>query len=350
LDILLLAGPVSSPSFQTTWAARLSEHLKWGILTTGWIAEQFASDIQLAGLHVAAVGSRSRERARALAARLGVAKAYGSYAELLADPEVDVVYIAPPHPFHAPEARAALMAGKHVLVEKPFTVNAAEARSVVRLATVNKRMVMEAMWTRFLPHMARIRELIADGAIGRITSVHATHMQQLPREPTHRINALSLAGGALLDLGVYPVSFAFDLLGPPTALTAMARMSATGVDAEISLTMKHSGGALSVSTAALDQGGSNRAVVHGTQGRIEIDDVWYCPSSFSVYDAQNACIQRYQTPVQGRGMQYQALALEAAIRSGTPSALMSNEQSIQIMETLDLARQQIGLRYPSDSA
>ena len=192
--------------------------LRWGILGPGGIARAFTSDLRTAGLDVAAVGSRRQQTADAFAADFGIPHAHGSYEELVADPTVDIVYIATPHPMHAANALLALEAGKHVLVEKAFAINAMEAAAVRDAAAERGLLAMEAMWTRYLPHMVRIRELVASGALGEIRAVTADHTQLLPSDPAHRLNALELGGGALLDLGIYPVSFAWDILGEPLSL------------------------------------------------------------------------------------------------------------------------------------
>src|SRR6478609_15127 len=181
--------------------------LRWGILATGGIAHAFARDLRTAGMALTAVGSRRPEAAEAFAAEFAVDHSHGSYEALVADPDVDIVYISTPHPLHADNAVLALEAGKHVLVEKPFTLNAAEASRVRDVAAEKGLLAMEAMWTRYLPHMVRIRELLAEGALGDVRAVTADHTQSISTDPTHRLNALELGGGALLDLGIYPVSF-----------------------------------------------------------------------------------------------------------------------------------------------
>jgi predicted dehydrogenase len=323
--------------------------LRWGILATGWIADLFVKDLQLAGHTVTAVGSRTQAGADSFAGRFGIPHAHGSYQALVDDPEVDVVYVATPNPLHANDALMALNAGKHVLIEKPFTINAEEARRVVDLAASRNLVVMEAMWTRFLPHMVRIRQIIASGVLGTIYSVVADHTRDLPTDPSHRLNALELGGGALLDLGIYPISFAWNVLGKPTEVTAMARIKDTGVDAEIATVFRHAGGALSTTLSTLDNVGPNVATILGTQARIEIATVWYMPTSFRVIDRTETVIEDYNFPVEGRGMQYQAAEMEQLITTGTLSSqIMPAEQSVAIMEVLDTLRAQIGLRYPSE--
>lgn len=327
----------------------MTDDLRWGILATGLIAGLFTSDLLRMGHKVTAVGSRSDQTARRFAAEFGIAKAHGSYEALFADPEVDIVYVATPHPLHAANAIAALEAGKHVLVEKPFTINAAEAQKVVDLAERRGLVVLEAMWTRFLPHMLRIREIVSSGALGEIRAVIADHTQDLPDHPTHRLNALELGGGALLDLGIYPISFTWDILGAPQSIQATARFKATGADAEVATLFRHAGGAVSLTLSISDAAGPNVASVIGTQGRIDIASVWYEPTNFLVYDNQGNVVEAYKSSVQGRGMQYQAAEVERLINAKKlVSEILPLAETVAIMRTLDAIRAQIKLRYPGE--
>ncbi|TCL62895.1 Gfo/Idh/MocA family oxidoreductase, partial [Rhizobium sp. BK251] len=295
--------------------------LRWGILATGWIAELFVTDLRAAGLTVTAVGSRSSEKAAAFAKRFQIPNAHGSYEDLVADPDVDIIYVATPHPQHVDTALLALDAGKHVLVEKPFTLNAKEAREIVEKARTKKLVVLEAMWTRFLPHMKRIHEIIDAGTIGELRSVSAEHLQFLPADPKHRLNALELGGGALLDLGIYPISFVIDILGAPTSVSATARFKETGVDAEVATLMRHEGGTISTTVSALDLAGPNPAYVYGAQGRIEIASTWYTPTSFKVIDHAGTILEEFEVGVPSRGMQFQAFEMERLVREGKESNL-----------------------------
>lgn len=325
--------------------------VRWGILATGWIADLFVKDLLENGMVVTAVGSRSHDTAAAFAARHGIAKAHGSYEALAADPEVDVVYIATPHPYHVTAAEICIAAGKHILVEKPFTLTGPEARHLAELARARDVVVLEAMWTRFLPHMIRLREALASGAIGEIRTLIASHTQDLPDDPGHRLNALALGGGALLDLGIYPVSFAFDILGQPEQVVASARLRPTGADAEVSILFRHANGASALLVAASDAPGSNRAEINGTAGHVEIDGVWYTPTGFRIYDSQKTLIEAFApAAIRGRGMHFQALEVERLIASGErTSAIMPLQQSVTIMETLDDIRRQIGVVYPTET-
>jgi predicted dehydrogenase len=327
----------------------VAEQIRWGILGTGWIAHQQTTDLVGNGFSVVAVGSRTQESADAFAAEFGIPRAYGSYEALVADPEVDAIYVSTPHPMHAENTTLALKAGKHVLVEKPFTISAAEATAVVELATEKNLVVLEAMWTRFLPHMLRIREIIAAGTIGEVRTLLADHDQNLPKDPAHRINNPVLGGGALLDLGIYPVSFAHDLFGAPTSIQANAAKTVTGVDRQTAIVLGYADGQQAVLHTALDTLGPNRAAIVGTLGRIEIESVWYTPTPFTVFDSDGAVIERFDQPVKNRGMQFQAWELERLVREGLVAGeILPAGESVEIMETLDEIRSQIGLVYPGE--
>jgi predicted dehydrogenase len=324
--------------------------LRWGILATGGIARRFATDLQLNGMTVTAVGSRSIEKGRVFAEPLGIPHVYGSYEELAASPEVDAIYIATPHPFHVSAGELAIRAGKHVLIEKPFTINASEARRLADLGRAQGVVVMEAMWTRFLPHMRRIHEIFESGGVGEIRALVATHTQDLPDDPAHRLNDLKLGGGALLDLGVYPVSFAFDVLGEPATITASGRLRETGADAEFSAIFRYASGASALLMATSDAGGPNRAQISGTGGFIDIDGVWYAPTAFRHHAADKSLVEEYSAPaIEGRGMHFQALEVERLAAAGALSGeLMPIDQSVAIMAAMDTIRQQIGVRYPNE--
>lgn len=325
----------------------MSIGLRWGILATGGIARSFTQDLLDAGHTVGAVGSRAPGAAQAFATEFGIPRAHGSYEQLAADPDVDVIYVATPHPMHLDAALLAIAAGKHVLVEKPFTLTAAQATRIAAAAATAGVVAMEAMWTRFLPHMVQLRALIAAGAIGDVRTVIADHTQALPTDPSHRLQNPELGGGALLDLGIYPVSFAVDVLGLPTAVQAHASMTPTGVDRQTAMILEHEGGRQSVLHCALDTAGSNRAIVIGTQGAIELDRVWYTPTALTRYDRDWQVVERFEPEVSGRGMQFQAAELERRVSGERPSSLPIDE-SVAIMGVLDRVRSLIGLRYPGE--
>lgn len=323
--------------------------LRWGILGTGWVARMFVADVLANGITVSAVGSRNARTAKAFADEFAIPTAHGSYAELVADPSVDVVYVATPNPFHAEHATLALNAGKHVLLEKPFTLNASEARSLFALAEQNGLVLLEAMWTRFVPHMVRVREIIQSGTIGEVQTLIADHNQKLPSDPEHRLNSLALGGGALLDLGVYPVSFAQDLFGSPTSIYALGRMSPTGVDRQNSAILGYRGGQQAILQSALDTEGPNTAVILGTEGWIAIDPVWHDAAFFTVFDNDEHVVERFETPVNGRGMHFQALELQRLVRGGLLNgSIMPPQDTMAVLEIMDEMRRQMGLVYPQE--
>ncbi|MFJ6452791.1 Gfo/Idh/MocA family protein [Paenarthrobacter sp. NPDC091669] len=324
--------------------------IRWGILGTGFIAGLQTKDVKENGFTVQAVGSRSLDSSQVFAGEHGVATAHGSYEDLVADPLVDVVYVATPHPFHHANALLALNAGKHVLVEKAFTMNARQAQEIVDLAESKGLVALEAMWTRFLPHMIRIREIIESGTIGEVRKVVATHNQSLPKDPAHRLNDPALGGGALLDLGIYPISFAFDILGTPSAIRASASMSATGVDRQTAAIFEYANGAQALVDCELDAASANRAMVIGTDGWIDIEHTWYNPVPFTVHAVDGRVVERYDQPVASRGMQYQAAELERLVRAGsTAGTILPPRETVAIMAAMDEIRRQIGLRYESDA-
>lgn len=321
--------------------------VRWGILATGGIARTFAADLALVpDAELVAVGSRAQASADAFGEQFGVPHRHGSYAALAADPDVDVVYVATPHPGHRDAALLAVEAGKAVLVEKPFTMDGGAAREVVAAARARGVLCVEAMWTRFLPHVARIREILAAGTLGRIVYLTAEHGQWFAEDPQFRLFAPSLGGGALLDLGIYPVSFAHLVLGVPDTITAVSRPAFTRVDATTSMIFTYAGGAHAVLTTSLAAASDNPAAIYGTEARLEIDGWFYTPTTFRVVSREGVELERYQVPEPGRGMQYEAAEVNRCLRAGlTESPLLPLDETIAIMDTLDEVRRQIGLDY-----
>jgi predicted dehydrogenase len=323
--------------------------LRWGLMAPGGIAHVVAEDFALAGIQFAAVGSRSLERAAEFATRHGVARQHGSYEALAQDPEIDVIYIASPHSEHFANARLALQGGKHILVEKPFMINAAQAREIADLARERGLFAMEAMWTRFLPHMLRIRELLSEGALGEIVAVEASHNQNLPAERHPRLHDLKLGGGALLDLGVYPVAFSFDILGAPETILATGRLGATGADETVAMALGYESGAVAALHTTMVAKAATSASITGTLGSIEIAPAFYTQTDFKRFDGDYQLVEHFTERVPGRGMQQQAIELERCVALGlTESPLMTLSESVAIAETMDTIRGQLGLRYPGE--
>jgi predicted dehydrogenase len=316
--------------------------LRWGILGTGSIADTFANDLALTDSGVlSAVGSRSQESADRFATRLGIEHAHPSYESLVADPEVDVVYVATPHPMHLDNAILALEAGKPVLVEKPFAMSAAQAREIVARAREKRLFAMEAMWTRFLPHVAVIRGWLSQGRLGEIVSVSADHGQWFAEDPEFRLFAPELGGGALLDLGIYPVSFASMVLGTPNRIVSLSDPAFTGVDAQTSMLLGYEGGAQAVLTCTLRAKSPTTASIVGTDARIEIDADFYAPTSFTLIPRAGAP-SRFAQPLPGRGLRHEADEVARCLREGLlESPIMPLDETVSIMETMDAVLAQL---------
>jgi predicted dehydrogenase len=321
-------------------------NFKWGVLGPGGIAKAFAEDLKkLDGHSIAAVGSRTLSNAQSFAKTFG-GTAYGSYEELVADPQIDAIYVATPHPAHKDNVILALNAGNPVLCEKPFAVNALEAQQMVDAAAKNSVALMEAMWARFLPHYAKVREIIASGALGKIHTIHADHGQRLADQNIPRLVEPSLAGGALLDLGIYPVSFAHMILGNPSKITSTAVLTDKGVDAQTSMIFDYADGAQAVLNTTMIEQTPCRAVVAGLNGWLEIDRTFYNPASMRVI-LNDGSVTQYPSSYQGHGLREQAEVFKQLVTSGQQQSQILNWQdTVDIMKTLDQVRSQIGLKYP----
>lgn len=323
--------------------------IRWGILATGGIARLFARDLLAHGHVVTSVGSRSEASAQAFAEAHGIARAHRSYEALVADEQVDVIYVATPPSEHEANALLALAHGKHVLIEKPFTLNESQAQNVVDTAQRLGLTVMEAMWTRFLPHMAYVRDRIARGDIGTVTAVHAEHAQLLDVPDSHRLRDPKLGGGALLDLGVYPVSFLHDIVGEPVELNSHAQLTSTDVDATVATVSTHRGGALGTTLSSMVAPGRNAASITGDRARLELARTWYAPTSVELVGRAGQVLDRFDSRVTGRGMQFQAVEMERLIEGGDRAGtLMPTNDSIAVMRTMDRIRGSIGLVYPGE--
>jgi predicted dehydrogenase len=321
-------------------------NFNWGILGPGGIAKAFAEDLKkLDGHSIAAVGSRTLSNAQSFANTFG-GTAYGSYEELVADPQVDAIYVATPHPAHKENVILALNAGKPVLCEKPFAVNAAEAQQMVDAAHKNGVALMEAMWARFLPHYAQVREIIQSGVLGKIHTIQADHGQRLADQNIPRLVEPSLAGGALLDLGIYPVSFAHMILGNPSKITSSAVLTDKGVDAQTSMIFDYADGAQAVLNTTMIEQTPCRAVVAGLNGWLEIDRTFYNPASMRVV-LNDGTTTEYPSSYVGHGLREQAEVFKQLVTSGQrQSQILNWQDTVDIMKTLDQVRSQIGLKYP----
>ena len=319
--------------------------VQWGILGAGKIAGVFAADLAAAGLRVSAVAARDGARAESFARTAGIPRSHGSYRALVEDPDVDVVYVATPQPFHAEQALLAIEAGKAVLVEKSFTADAPSAERIVTAARSRSVFLMEAMWTRFLPTFAEVRAALAAGEVGEPRGVVTHHFQKLDDSPTGRHHDPALGGGAVADLGVYGISCAFHLLGAPHATTVTGSATPAGVDTGASIVMRHGGGAVSTTVTSMVTPGPNSAAVIGTEGWLELDPCWFASTGFTLHDAgrPGRAVRRYDPPPHtGRGLHFQALEVERCLREGAlESPLMPLDESVAVMKALDEIRGRI---------
>ena len=329
--------------------------LRWGMLGTGWIAERFVEALHTySRQRVVAVGSRTAEKGAQFAAKHGIGRSLVGYEAVAADPEVDIVYVATPHSEHRDNALLAIAAGKHVLIEKAFTRNLSEATEVVDAARSAGVAVMEAMWTRFLPHMDVVRQVLADGVLGELETAFADHGQWFPRDPDFRLFDPFKAGGAMLDLGVYPVSFAHFALGTPGAALATGTKAFTGVDRQISAVLtgfaRHpmAHGIVTTTLAALTP---TSAFIAGDDARLEIPGPFYGPQVVTVR-RRNGDVASSSEPAthEHAGLCYQAAHLATVISEGRlESDILPLDETLAVMATMDELRRQVGVSLPGES-
>ncbi len=326
----------------------MTDSIRWGILATGRIAGQFARGLADAGSILAAVGSRRQETADAFGDQFQIPRRHASYEALAADPEVDVVYVSSPHPMHCENSLLLLEHGKAVLCEKPFTINAAEARRVIEAARRRELFLMEAMWARFIPAVARARELIAEGAIGDPRMVQADFGFRAGVNPEGRLFNLDLGGGALLDIGIYVLSLASMILGPrPEEVATTAHLGETGVDEQSGMLLRYPGGELAVLSCAVRTRTPAEARIFGTEGSMLLHGPFFKCETLTLKRGEKE--ERLELPVEGNGYNYQALEVERCLRDGRmESEAMPLDESLALMELMDRIRARWGLVYPTE--
>ncbi len=328
----------------------MSETIRWGILATGGIAHQFARGLAvLPDAALVAVGSRSQETADAFGEEFDVPHRHASYEALSADPDVDVVYIATPHPFHYENTLLCLNAGKHVLCEKPFAMNAEQAGEMVATARAQSRFLMDAVWTRFLPTLIKTRELLAEGVIGDVRMLLVDFGFRAQFKPEARLFNPELGGGALLDVGIYPLQFASMVMGtPPSEMVAKAAFGETGVDEQVAMTLKYTEGQLAQLSCAIRTATDQEAWIYGTEGRIHVHAPWWRGTQVTVGPAGDSeKSTTFDLPFEGNGYNCEAAEVMRCIREGRlESDVMPLDETLELMETLDAARAQWGLEYP----
>jgi predicted dehydrogenase len=327
----------------------MADTINWGIIGTGNIARKFATGLGvLPQAKLLAVGSRSQATADAFANQFNIPRSYDSYKALADDPEVQAVYIATPHNLHMENTLLCLEAGKAVLCEKPFAINAAQTRAMVDKARAKGLFLMEAMWTRYLPILVKVRELLADGMIGEVRMITADFGYRSNFNPKSRIFDPHLGGGGLLDVGIYPVSLAYMILGQPNRITSMAELGETGIDEQAAVIFGYEGGKLAVLTTAVRTSTPQEAFILGTGGRIKIHAPWWYPRTMTVsLNGKND--EEIYLPGEGNGDIYEAGEVMRCLHEGKlESEIMPLDETMMIMRTMDAIRQQWGLKYPME--
>lgn len=326
--------------------------VRWGIVSTGKIATAFVEDLALLEeCEVAAVGARRQESADAFARRHGIERAYGDYRSLVADPDVDVVYVGTPHALHREHVELAFEAGKPVLCEKAFTLTAAETEHLVALAREQGLFLMEAMWMRCNPLVRRLQQLLATGALGEVRQVRADLGFRVDQPPTDRLLDPALGGGVLLDMGIYPLTFAQLFLGDPSDVAAVASLSQAGVDLDLSLGLGYPTGAVASLTASMTAWSPRTASIATDRGRLDLAAPFHHPSAatWTSYDDGPAEPREIREARLGVGYTHEALEVVRCLRNGeTESPLVPLDDTVSMMRLMDRIRTRIGVRYAAD--
>jgi len=324
------------------------EVIRWGILGPGSIAHRFAEGLSvIPDAELVAVGSRSSERADVFADKFDIPKRHGSYADLANDPDVDAIYVSTPHPFHKEYSILCLKAGKSVLCEKPMAINAQQAKEMIDCARAEKKFLMEAIWTRFLPVIVKVREWVAEGAIGEPRMLTADFGFRSGWNPQGRLMNPEMAGGGLLDVGVYTVAMAYMVFGKPSRIVSMAHIGETGVDEQAAMVLGYDAGQLALLSCAIRTNTPQDARIMGTEGSIHIPGFWHSTSA-TLHAAGKEPVQA-GTSFEGNGYNYEAVEVMRCLREGKlESDVMPLDESLSIAETMDQMRAKWGLKYPME--
>jgi len=320
---------------------------RWGILAPGHIARGFVAGLKvIEDAELYAVASRSQEKAQEFAQEFGFQKAYGSYDELANDPDVDVIYVATPHHLHFENTMMCLQNGKAVLCEKPITINSKQLEILVKTARDNKVFLMEAVWTRFLPGIGKILQMIGEGHIGNLKMLNADFGFKAPYNPESRLFNPVYGGGSLLDIGIYPVFLSLLLLGYPKEIKAVAVKAPTGVDESVSISLGYESGALASLHCTFATFTTTDANIYGDQGKIQLRQQWFRPAAVLV-SRHNEKQEEYEFPALANGYEYEAMEVMQCLNKGlTESAILGLDFSLQLMRLLDAIRKECNIVYP----
>jgi predicted dehydrogenase len=322
--------------------------IRWGVMGPGSIATGFADAMSMVdGGSIGAVASRSIDRADEFGDRWEIATRYGDYGELAGDPNIDIVYVATPHSRHESDVLMCLEGGKHVLCEKPFALNAGQARRMVDEARRRGLFLMDAVWSRFLPSYRVMVDLIGEGRIGEPQMVEADFGYRMPVNPEHRLFKAELGGGGLLDLGIYPLQLCVLVLGPVEHFVADGTIGETGVDEHVAAVLRHGGDRVGIMKAALRVGMSCTARIAGTDGSIDLPAFMHCPNSLTV--TGRGTTEQIEASYEGNGLRFEIAHVQRSVEEGvTESPIMPLDETVHLMATLDDIRSQIGLVYPGE--
>lgn len=330
----------------------MQEIIRWGMLGCGRIARKFASDLKLVkDAKLVAVGSRSEQSANYFCAEFPAEYAHSSYEALAANPEVDVIYIATPHNLHYENTLLCLNHGKAVLCEKPFAINAQQAREMINLAREKKVFLMEALWTKFLPHYTKTKEMISQGMLGEIKSM-LVNFGFKPAQPIPaRLYDPGLAGGTIMDIGIYNAFMALSVLGKPDNIQAAITPAYTGVDEQCAVTFQYKNGALAQLFSTFSSNLATEVDINGTTGRIRLTTRFYAPDTTIEFYADKVDSKQIVSfeKENGWGYQYQARHVNDCLKRGlTESTVVMHSDTMELMETLDAIRRKAGVRYEAD--
>lgn len=326
----------------------MKDKIKWGIIGLGNIAHQFANDLMLVeDAQLTAVASRDDEKSKEFAKEYGCKKAYSSYDAIINDEEIDILYIATPHSSHAALTIKALQANKHVLCEKPIALNYADALQMINSSKANNKFFMEAFWTRFNPSFREAFSKIKRGEIGEVKYINADFaffVEKFGAIGDRKID-LKLGGGALLDIGVYPLFLCYVVLGIPTEILAKSNFHETGADLQTSMILQYDN-AQAILHASFVSTSNIKATINGTKGRINLNTLWHEAQSYTL--TLNNQEEEFLLPTKGKGFTYEIEECNKCIKENRiESMLWSHQNSLDLIKMVDQVRNQIGLEYPS---
>ena len=325
--------------------------IRWGIIGAGHISTKFATALNaIEGIEIVAIASRNQEKADQFAERFHIKKAYASYEELVKDPEIDVVYIGTPHTEHKTNSELCIRNGKDVLCEKPFTLNQQDTEYLIALAKEYNVFLMEAMWTKFMPVTKTVKQWLQEKAIGEVKYFDITFGYDGGYDVNGRLLNPELAGGALLDVGIYPITYAIHMMGKlPEQITSTAYLGQTRVDEVNSISMRFEGGTIAMLGSAVTVNMHNQAIIAGDQGRIVVPDFWKAESA-ELYNKNGELVKTFEMPFVANGYEYEAEEVNACLREGKKeSDLLPLADTLEIMKLMDNIRKEWGLTYPQEN-